>query len=113
MLHTICIINWILVGIILVVTLTRREFSTLFLCIDLSIGSILFIAVFCSLFNFFKEEFMIKLGINGFFMCCWFLFKNFSGIIPIVALIIGAHGSIKDDEERARRNFIEYWKNYK
>ena len=52
-------------------------------------------------------------GINGFFMCCWFLFKNFSGIIPIVALIIGAHGSIKDDEERARRNFIEYWKNYK
>ena len=102
MLHAICIINWILVGIILVVTLTRREFSTLFLCIDLSIGSIFFIAVFCSIF-----------GISGFFMCCWFLFKNFSGIIPIVALIIRAHGSIKDDEERARRNFIEYWKNHK
>lgn len=111
--HTICVINWIIVGIILITTLIRREYSTLFFCIDISIGAILLIAAFFAVTNLYKEEIMIKLGINGYFKFCWFLFKNFSGILPLVLIIAGAHGSIKDDEERARRNFIDYWKNHK
>ena len=103
--HTICVINWIIFGIIFFVSLFRRKLSSFFI-----IG---FIAIFLNIINIYECDFSKDLGITSYWRLYYFLFKNFGGLIPIIALIAGAHGSIKDDEERARRNFIDYWKNHK
>ena len=111
--HTICVINWIIFGIIFFVSLFRRKLSSFFNYTIVSLFIIGFIAIFLNIINIYECDFSKDLGITSYWRLYYFLFKNFGGLIPIIALIAGAHGSIKDDEERARRNFIDYWKNHK